>query len=37
MTDISLAIAADHGAALLTLDWRLHAACLALGDAVEVV
>lgn len=34
---LHLAIAADHGAALLTLDRRLHAACLALGVVVEAV
>ena len=34
---LHLAIAAFHGATLLTLDRRLHAAALALGYAVETV
>ena len=34
---LHLAIAAAHDATLLTLDRRLHAACLALGHPVETV
>lgn len=34
---LHLALCADHGATMLTLDRRLHAACLALGVAVEGV
>ena len=34
---LHLAIAMAHGATLLTLDRRLHEACLALGHPVETV
>ena len=34
---LHLAIAMAHGATLLTLDRRLHQACLALGHPVETV